>query len=93
MIDTRSLSGKPWEGYLMKSLEMYQDYGADLYHRLHLSTYPVAVKYIKNTADIPEDAMRPSENDRKMSLCQAFSHSRRQGLTVAMTADDNFCTP
>ncbi len=77
----------------MESLDMYQTYGEDLYHRLHLSTYPVAVKYIENVTDIPENTYQPSAVDRKMSLCQAFSHARRQGYTVAITADDNFCTP
>lgn len=64
-----------------------------IYSTLHLSTYPVAIKYIKSKDEIPEGAMQPSVHDKKMSLCQAFTQARRLGMTVVMTADDNFCTP
>lgn len=77
----------------MKSIEAFRSYGEDLFHELHLSTYPIAIKYVKRTDEIPEDAMRPSAHDMKMSLCQAFAQARRLGMMVAMTADDNFCTP
>lgn len=77
----------------MKPIEEYQEQGEKLFHALHLSTYPVAVKYIKNRDEIPESAMQPMSEGKKMSLCQAFAQARRLGITVAMTADDNFCTP
>ncbi len=77
----------------MDSLETYQNFGKDLYHKLHLSTYPVAIKYIENTDEIPETALWPSAMGKKMALCQAFTMARRMGTTVAMTAKDNFCVP
>lgn len=77
----------------MKTIEDYKTSGKELYHQLHLSTYPVAIKYIKNTAEIPPNAVRPSVVGQKLALCQAFSQSRHWGLTVAITAEDNFCTP
>jgi uncharacterized protein (DUF169 family) len=77
----------------MKSTEDYRTNGEQLFHALHLSTYPVTVKYIKSEHEIPAAAFRPSTRGQKMSLCQAFGQSRRFGLTVAMTAEDNFCVP
>ncbi len=46
---------------------------------------------MKSLSEIPEGAVRPSEIGQKWSLCQAFTYARKQGSTVAMTADDNFC--
>ena len=78
---------------VMRTLEEYQKVGQELYHKLHLSTYPIAVKYIKDVSEIPEGARRPSARGQKWSLCQAFAYARRWGWTVAMTSEDNFCTP
>jgi uncharacterized protein (DUF169 family) len=81
------------KGSLMQSIEEFLNYGESLFHTLHLSTYPVAIKYLKREDEIPANAMRPSAHNRKMSLCQAFTQARRPGMVVAMTAEDNFCTP
>lgn len=71
----------------------FREAGKDLYHRLHLPTYPVAIKYIKNEDEIPEEAIRPSADGRQWSLCQAFTYARRWGWHSAMTEKDNFCVP
>jgi len=78
---------------VMKQIQEYKKAGEDLYHRLHLSTYPIAIKYIKSAEEIPEGVMRPSTFGKKMALCQAFTYARRWGTSVAMTSEDNFCTP
>jgi uncharacterized protein (DUF169 family) len=75
------------------TIEEIKTAGNDLYHRLHLPTYPVGITYIKKTEDIPEQAIRPSAMGQKWSLCQAVTYARRHGWHVAMTADDNFCVP
>ncbi len=77
----------------MNIIEDYKACGEKLYHQLHLSTYPVAIKYIKDKDEIPENAVRPSIFGQKLALCQAFRQARSWGMTVAMTAEDNFCTP
>ncbi len=77
----------------MKTLEDFHQAGKDLFHKLHLATYPVGITYIKDVADIPEGVIRPSMFGKKMSLCQAYTQARRMGSHMAMTADDNFCTP
>ena len=77
----------------MKTLDDYKKAGQELYDKLHLSTYPIAIKYIKDVAEIPRGVRRPSDKGQKWSLCQAFTYARRWGWSVAMTSDDNFCTP
>jgi uncharacterized protein (DUF169 family) len=85
--------GKNMKGNLMHTIEEYQEYGDGLFKKLHLATYPIAIKYIKNKDEIPNGALKPSDRGNKMSLCQAFAQSRRMDILVAMTSDDNFCTP
>ena len=75
------------------NLENFREAGSDLYHRLHLPTYPVAIKYIKSEDEIPEKAVRPSTNGQQWSLCQAITYARRWGWHSAMTEKDNFCVP
>jgi uncharacterized protein (DUF169 family) len=77
----------------MKTLEEYRKAGESIYRRLHLASYPVAIKYIKDLAEVPADSIRPTSLGQKASLCQAFTYARRFGFTISMTADDNFCTP
>lgn len=74
-------------------LEQFKKAGEELYHKLHLPTWPVGITYIKREEDIPEQAIRPSAMGQKWSLCQAITYSRRHGWHVSMTADDNFCVP
>jgi uncharacterized protein (DUF169 family) len=78
---------------LRMDLKTFQEMGSDLYHRLHLPTYPVAVKYIKSEDEIPENAVRPSAGGQQWSLCQAITYARRWGWHSAMTEKDNFCVP
>ena len=77
----------------MTSATAFQEVGNSIYHKLHLSTYPVAIKYIKTCDEIPDTAMQPSVAGKKLSLCQAFTMTRKMGATIAMTAQDNFCVP
>ena len=77
----------------MKQLEDYRRTGEEVYQKLRINTFPVAVKYITAITEIPEGAARPSAYGIKWSLCQAFTYARRHGKDVAMTAEDNFCIP
>ncbi|MBN1689484.1 MAG: DUF169 domain-containing protein [Dehalococcoidia bacterium] len=76
----------------MYVLSDYCRVGQELYERLHLPTYPVAIKYIKGVGEIPEGVKRPSKMGQKWSPCQAFTYARRWGWTAALTIDDSFCT-
>ena len=75
------------------NLDQYREAGKDLFHRLHLPSYPVAITYITSEDDIPAQAVRPSAGGGKWSLCQAFAYARRWGWHSAMTDKDNFCVP
>jgi uncharacterized protein (DUF169 family) len=77
----------------MMNVEQIKKTGEELYHKLHLPTWPVGITYIKKEGDIPGQAVRPSSMGQKWSLCQAVTYARRHGWHVAMTADDNFCVP
>jgi uncharacterized protein (DUF169 family) len=74
-------------------LEQIRKLGEELYHKLHLPTWPVGITYLRTMEDIPAQALRPSALGQKWSLCQAFTYARRHGWQVAMTAADNFCVP
>ncbi len=76
----------------MTSREEYNACGKELEELLGLKTSPVAVKMIQSEADIPAEAVRPKK-DRGYHLaqCQAFSLTRRDGETIAMLAEDNWC--
>ncbi len=75
------------------TIEDYQRAGTEIYEKLHLSTLPVGVKYIRDESEIPEGVRRPVNEGQKMSLCQCFTQSRRFSEKWALMAVDNFCTP
>ena len=80
------------EGKAMTQLEEFNRYGEDLERQLILRSSPIAVKMLKSESDIPEGAVRPAK-DRGYHLaqCQAFAMSRREGTTVAMFIEDQWC--
>ncbi|ABW65988.1 DUF169 domain-containing protein [Desulfosudis oleivorans] len=75
------------------TLTDFQQLGKELYEKLHLPTYPVAITYIKSEDEIPAKAMRPSAMGQKMCICQTFTYARSWGAHVAITAEENFCVP
>lgn len=75
------------------NLTDFQQLGKELYEKLHLPTYPVAITYIKSEDEIPAKAMRPSAMGQKMCICQTFTYARSWGAHVAITAEENFCVP
>jgi uncharacterized protein (DUF169 family) len=74
-------------------IENYRKEGQELYNKLRMLTFPLAIKYIKDKSEIPDEIgiIRPSKIEQKMSLCQAFTMARRWGRTVVMTFEDNHC--
>jgi uncharacterized protein (DUF169 family) len=76
----------------MDTIAAYNALGEELERRLLLRTSPIAVKLLTSEADIPSGALRP-KRDRggHFALCQTLAMSRRQRLTVAMLAEDNWC--
>jgi uncharacterized protein (DUF169 family) len=76
----------------MVELGVYRGYGEELGRRLRLKTLPVAVKLLEKESDVPEGVTRPLKDlGHHLSLCQAFQLSRREGQTIAMLVEDNWC--
>lgn len=76
----------------MTGLETLHKYGEELEKRLHLKTFPLAVKLIEKEEDIPEEAVRPLRDlGYHMPLCQAFATSRRDGTLMAELKEDMLC--
>ncbi len=61
------------------ALETCKKVGNDLYHKLHLSTYPVAIKYIESTDEIPETAWWPSQMGKKNGVMSSLYHGPAYG--------------
>ncbi len=77
----------------MKTIEQYQQTGREIWNDLRLSTYPVAIQYIRDESEIPEDFVQPSKVGESWALCQAITYARRNQTCSAMTKEDNFCVP
>ena len=75
------------------NLEDYKKAGQEVYDKLHLATYPVAIKYFKQKGEVPQDVIRPSDTGKQMSICQTFTMARKFNQSYALSAEDNFCTP
>ena len=76
----------------MPTLNQYNEYGQILEDSLLLRTSPLAVTMLTGEKDIPEGAWRPRrDRGQHLAQCQAFALSRRQGRTVAMLKEDNWC--
>jgi uncharacterized protein (DUF169 family) len=76
----------------MATISEFNKYGEELETSLIMRTSPIAVKMLEKETDVPKEAVRPKK-DRKYHLaqCQAFALSRREGTTVAMLKEDNWC--
>jgi uncharacterized protein (DUF169 family) len=76
----------------MDNLSDFHRYGEEIEKLMLLRTSPIAVKMLEKESDIPEGALRPKKDKGyHLAQCQAFSLSRRQGKTVAMLIEDNWC--
>ena len=75
------------------TIEEYRRAGQEIYDRLHLPTYPIAAKFIKNINEIPQGVRKPELERTKLSVCQCLAKARWLGEAWCITAADNFCTP
>ena len=76
----------------MSQQSVWNEYGEEIERRVRLKTFPLAVKFLKNEEDIPEEAQRPQRDlGQRMLLCQGYQLSRREGITVAMLREDMWC--
>jgi len=76
----------------MGEVEVFHRYGKEIEKQLRLKNSPLAVKLLRKKKDIPKDAKKPKRDlGYRLSTCQAFSISRRQMISIAMTKEDMWC--
>lgn len=75
------------------NIDDYKKAGQEIYDKLHLATYPVAIKYYKQKSEVPQNVIRPSDTGKQMSICQTFTMARKFNQSYTLSAEDNFCTP
>jgi len=76
----------------MRELDIFCKYGEEIEKQLRLKSFPLAIKLLRKKEDIPEGAKRPKRDlGKHLSTCQAFSMSRRQGMSLAMLKEDMWC--
>lgn len=67
-------------------------YDAKLNEYLRLSSFPVAVKFLKTWDEAPPRVRRPARDlGNRLTTCQAISMARRYGWTVALGREDSSC--
>ena len=63
-------------------------------NNLRMKTFPVAVKFLKDSKDFPEKTRRPSQVlGKKVAICQAVTMARLYGWTIGLTKEDIICVP
>ena len=63
-------------------------------NELRLKTFPVAVKFLKDTSEFPEKTRQPSVvMQKRVTICQAVTMARVYGWTVGLTREDLICVP
>ena len=63
-------------------------------NELRLKTFPVAVKFLKDSNDFPEKTRQPSlVLQKRVTICQAVTMARIYGWTVGLTSKDLICVP
>jgi len=77
---------------LSESLEKYQKYGKRFEELLRPSSFPIAIKFVKDKSDIPTNYKLP-KSDLKVQtfICQTCKMVRSYGWTMAMTEEDCSC--
>ena len=67
-------------------------YDERLNRYLRLSTFPVAVKFLRGWDEMPARAKRPGKDlNNRFTTCQAISMSRRYGWVLALGREDSSC--
>lgn len=72
----------------------YKDAAEFIRNDLRLKTFPLAVKFLKDKASLPEKTRRPSVVLKKrVTICQCVTMARIYGWTVGLTREDLICVP
>ncbi|MFX1363656.1 MAG: DUF169 domain-containing protein [Promethearchaeota archaeon] len=75
-----------------EDLEKYQIYGKKFEEFLRPSSFPIAIKLLKDESEIPSYCKRPkSDLNIQTFICQIYRMVRSYGWTMAMTEEDCAC--
>jgi uncharacterized protein (DUF169 family) len=76
----------------MEELRRVQEYGKEIEELIRPATFPLAIKLIKDKAEIPDGAKHPSKDIGNQNfVCQNFRMARSYGWTIAITEEDIVC--
>jgi uncharacterized protein (DUF169 family) len=74
-------------------MKKLHEYGHELFQRLRLRTFPVAIKMLEDGEDIPDRSLSPKKDlGHQLAACQAFALSRREGMSLKMMKRDMWCS-
>jgi uncharacterized protein (DUF169 family) len=77
---------------MSSNLKDFQSYGNKIEYYLRPSTYPLAIKLIKNENEIPENCKHPIKDLKLRNfICQNFKMARTYGWTIAVKDEDCVC--
>ena len=72
----------------------YQETARFIREDLRLKTFPLAVKFLKDNADLPEKTRHPSAVlGKRITICQGVTMARNYGWTVGLSKEDLICVP
>ena len=75
-----------------EALEKNRDASENLNKMLLLRFEPVAVKFIINEEEVPDDAIKPRRDmNCPMALCQGIALTRRDKKTLFLDINDHYC--
>lgn len=73
-------------------MDVLKKYSEEIERNIKPATFPIAVRMLRNTGELPIEAKRPRRDfGTCLSVCQAFALSRRSGLSIAMLKEDMWC--
>jgi uncharacterized protein (DUF169 family) len=76
----------------MEKLDIFKEYGKKIEEYIRPSTFPLAIKLMKNESEIPKSAKRPKRDLTLQNfVCQNFRMARSYGWTIAITEEDISC--
>lgn len=76
----------------MCEISHFREYGQHLEQHLRLKTHPIAIRLLRDGDEPPVGFLRPLRDlGHRLSLCQGFQMTRREGTTLAMLVEDNWC--
>ncbi|UCD01648.1 MAG: DUF169 domain-containing protein, partial [Promethearchaeota archaeon] len=75
-----------------ENLKKYQEFGKKFEELLRPSTFPIAIRLIKNESELANDYKRPKPDLKVQTfICQIFKMVRSYGWTMAITEEDCVC--